>query len=179
LVGRALQGLTYGIIPVTITLARRHLPAQEGRRGVGALSVTAATGIGLGYPFTGLIAEHLSYRVAFWVAALFAGSALTVVPLLIPSGAPAQTARRRPEVTAWLLRTAAFGSGVVVPGGAVAVPDRPLRAERAAARFDVVGTVLLALGLGSALLGLSQSSDWGWGSAQVLGLLLTAVIVLA
>ncbi|HEX3825733.1 MAG TPA: MFS transporter [Sporichthyaceae bacterium] len=178
LVGRALQGLTYGIIPVTITLARRHLPAEQVRRGVGALSVTAATGIGLGYPFTGLIAEHLSYRVAFWVAALFSGSALTLAPLVIPGTAPAESVRRRRDLTGWLLRSAAFGSGAVVPGGLVAVPESPAPGPAGAARFDVVGTFLLALGLGAALLGLSETSDWGWVSAPVLGLLLGAAVVL-
>jgi MFS family permease len=179
LFGRALQGLTYGIIPVTITLARRHLPAGEVRRGVGALSVTAATGIGLGYPFTGMIAEHLSYRVAFWVAALFSGSALVVAPLVIPGGAAAEPARPRRDVTGWLLRSAAFGSGAVVPGGLVPAPRPPMRTRDGAARFDVVGTLLLAVGLGSALLALSESSDWGGGSTRVLGLLLGSVVVLA
>jgi MFS family permease len=178
LIGRALQGLTYGIIPVTITLARRHLPAEEVRRGVGALSVTAATGIGLGYPFTGMIAEHLSYRVAFWVAALFSGSALVVAPLVIPTTSPSAVPRRR-DLTGWLLRSAALGSGAVVPGGRVPVPARPVRDRAAAAPFDVVGTFLMALGLGGAVLALSESGDWGWGSADTLGLLVGSAVVLA
>ena len=176
LCGRALQGLTYGIIPVTMTLARRHLPADQVRRGVAALSVTAATGLGLGYPFTWIIAEHLDYRVAFWVAAILSGSALLVAPVFIP-GNPSQRGAR-PDLTGWLLRTAALGSGVVVPGGPVAAPERRVSAPAERSRFDVLGTLLLALGLGSGLLGLSESADWGWTSARVLGLLAVSFVML-
>jgi len=138
LFGRALQGLCYGIIPITITLARRHLPAHEVGRGVAALSVTAATGLGLGYPFTGIVAEHLDYRVAFWVAAGFSASALCLVPYAIPGSSPRER-RDNTGVVAWLLRSAALGSGVVVPGGPVAAPA-PAHPRRRGGTFDVVGT---------------------------------------
>ena len=84
LLGRALQGVTFGIVPVTMTLARKHLPVERLQSGVAALSVTAVTGIGLGYPLTGAVAEYGDYRVAFWIAVAFAGSALVVVPLIVP-----------------------------------------------------------------------------------------------
>lgn len=54
LIGRALQGLTYGIVPVTIALARRYLPENQARLGISSLSVTVTTGLGLGYPLTGI-----------------------------------------------------------------------------------------------------------------------------
>jgi MFS family permease len=176
LFGRALQGLCYGIIPITITLARRHLPAHEVGRGVAALSVTAATGLGLGYPFTGIVAEHLDYRVAFWVAAGFSASALCLVPYAVPGSAPRE--RRDSPIVGWLLRSAALGSGVVVPGGPVAAPA-PAHTKPRGGSFDVVGTVLLAIGLTALLIGLSQTSEWGWGSAKVLGLLAVAIAVFA
>jgi len=131
LVGRALQGLAYGIIPITITLARRHLPGDRVGPGIAALSVTAATGIGLGYPFTGIVAEHLDYRVAFWVAAGFSASALAMVPWAIPGSAPRE---RRPDVIAWLLRSAAFGSGAVFR----AISERLRRQGHAASAAEVV-----------------------------------------
>jgi MFS family permease len=177
LLGRALQGLCYGIIPITITLARRHLPAAEVGRGVAALSVTAATGLGLGYPFTGIVAEHLDYRVAFWVAAAFSASALCLVPWAIPGSSPRER-RDNVGLVAWLLRSAALGSGVVVPGGPVAAP-RPEHSKRSGGSFDVVGTALLALGLTALLVGLSETPEWGWGSAGVLGLLAAAAAVFA
>ncbi|HZE65179.1 MAG TPA: MFS transporter [Sporichthyaceae bacterium] len=175
LVGRALQGLAYGIIPITITLARRHLPADRVGPGIAALSVTAATGIGLGYPFTGIVAEHLDFRVAFWVAAAFSATALAVVPWAVPAASPRE--RRPIDIVGWLLRSAAFGSGAVVPGGPVAAP-RPQHSTRHGDGFDVVGTALLAVGLSAGLVGLSESARWGWGSTQVLGLLAGGALVL-
>lgn len=84
LLGRALQGVTFGIVPVTMILARRHLPVERLQSGVAALSVTGVTGIGLGYPLTGAVAEYGDYRVAFWIAFAFAGSALLLVALVVP-----------------------------------------------------------------------------------------------
>jgi MFS family permease len=58
----------------------------------------------------------------------------------------------------------------------VAAPA-PEHAKHSGGTFDVIGTLLLALGLGSLLVGLSESPEWGWGSAKVLGLLAAAVLV--
>lgn len=50
LIGRALQGLTYGIVPVTIALARRYASADKVQVSISSLSVTVATGLDLGTP---------------------------------------------------------------------------------------------------------------------------------
>ncbi len=86
LVGRAMQGLTYGIVPVTISLARRYLSAAKAGSGISSLSVTVATGIGLGYPLTGIIAGLFDFRFAFWFAAVFVVSAIIVVVRAVPAG---------------------------------------------------------------------------------------------
>lgn len=95
LIGRALQGLTYGIVPVTIALARRYLPAQRSTAGISSLSVTVATGIGIGYPLTGIIAGVLDYQFAFWFAAAFVVTAIVVVIVAVPSGPDRQAPRTR------------------------------------------------------------------------------------
>lgn len=86
LIGRALQGLTYGIVPVTIALARRHLAEAAVRPAISSLSVTVSTGLGVGYPLTGIIAGLVDYRFAFWFAALFVVSAMVVVARAVPVG---------------------------------------------------------------------------------------------
>ncbi|MBT2502255.1 MFS transporter [Curtobacterium sp. ISL-83] len=86
LIGRAMQGLTYGIVPVTIALARRYLPTEQATGGISTLSVTVATGIGIGYPLTGIIAGVFDYRVAFWFAAVFVLSAIVIVARVVPAG---------------------------------------------------------------------------------------------
>src|ERR1700761_2991029 len=59
LIGRALQGVGLGLLPVAMATARRNLPPVQARRTIATLSVTTAIGAGLGYPVTGLIAQVL------------------------------------------------------------------------------------------------------------------------
>ncbi|HWH25696.1 MAG TPA: MFS transporter [Pseudolysinimonas sp.] len=94
LIGRALQGLTYGIVPVTIALARRYLPDAKVSFGISSLSVTVATGIGIGYPLTGIIAGVFHYQFAFWFAVLFVVTAIVVVVRAVPNGPDARAERR-------------------------------------------------------------------------------------
>ncbi|UUU25810.1 MFS transporter [Streptomyces sp. DSM 40750] len=149
LIGRALQGPACGMLPMTIALAHRHLAPAKVTDGITALTVTAATGAGLSFPLTGLIAEYLDHRWGFWCAAGFAAPAVVGALLILPRD-------ERP--------TAAPGAG---PG-----------ARSASVRADLAGTVLLVAGLASLLLLLSQGSRWGWTSAIVLSVLVDAALLL-
>jgi MFS family permease len=93
LIGRALQGLTYAIVPVTIALARRYVSPEKVQVSISSLSVTVATGLGVGYPLTGVIAGLFDFRFAFWFAALFVVTAFIVVLRAVPGGADEQGAR--------------------------------------------------------------------------------------
>lgn len=93
LIGRAFQGLTYAIVPVTIALARRYVPREKVQVSISSLSVTVATGLGVGYPLTGVIAGLLDFRFAFWFAALFVITAFIVVLRAVPAGPDAHAAR--------------------------------------------------------------------------------------
>ena len=77
IVGRALQGLGMAIMPLTMAAARDHLPAEKSRSVIAALSVAAVAGVGLGYPITGLVADHGGVAAAYWVGT--AVSALSLV----------------------------------------------------------------------------------------------------
>ena len=52
---RGLQGVGFGVVPVTMAIARRHQSAPVAARTVATLSVTTAVGVGLGYPLSGLL----------------------------------------------------------------------------------------------------------------------------
>ena len=95
LVGRALQGLLYGTVPITIALARRHLSYTESQPVISTLSVTVSVGMGLGYPLTGILAATFDLRAAFAFAAVFVATAALGVWRYIPGG-PDPLAPRTP-----------------------------------------------------------------------------------
>ena len=140
LAGRVLQGLSYGIVPVTIAIARRYVPPEHAQNTISTLSVTVASGIGIGYPLTGIIAGIFDYSFAFWFGAVFVLATIFVVWKVVPSG-----------------------------------PDG--RAEQHP--FDFAGSCLLAVGLGSLLLIISEGPKWGWVSGTTLALAAFSIIVLA
>ncbi|MFB7244237.1 MFS transporter [Streptomyces populi] len=54
------------------------------------------------------------------------------------------------------------------------------RSERVPGRFpDAVGSLALAIGMGGLVLGVTQGSDWGWGTSRTLGCLAAGAVVLA
>jgi len=83
--GRALQGLGLGMTPLTIAVARDHLPAERARSAVSLLSITTVAGVGLGYPLTGLIATRYGVHGGFWFGAVVALLALVLGLWVVPS----------------------------------------------------------------------------------------------
>jgi predicted MFS family arabinose efflux permease len=95
LLGRACQGVGYGIVPLGIALAREHLTGPRMRRGVTLLSISVAVGAGLGYPVTGFIGEHWGAGAAFWFGAVVSFAATATVAWVVPRprGTPPRPAR--------------------------------------------------------------------------------------
>ena len=85
MVGRAFQGLGLGLVPLAISVARDGLSPDKARGGIAILSVSTAIGTGLGYPITGIIAQNLDYRAAFWFAAIISVIAFALIALVVPS----------------------------------------------------------------------------------------------
>jgi MFS family permease len=83
-VGRGLQGVGLGLLPVTMAIARRHLPVLTAVRAIATLSITAAIGVGVGYPLTSLIAQFFDFHAAFWFGAIAVSAALLVAALVLP-----------------------------------------------------------------------------------------------
>ncbi len=110
LLGRGLQGLSYGIVPVTIALARRYLAEPKARQGISSLSVTVTTGLGVGYPLTGILAATFSFRLAFWFAALFLATTVIVVWRVIPNGPD----RRAPRIPFDYFGAVLIGAGLTM-----------------------------------------------------------------
>ena len=87
LVGRGLQGIGLGLVPLTISAARDHLPGDRVPGVIALLSVCAAAGVGAGYPLSGWIADSAGLSAAFWFGSGVRGAALLCVVLVVPSSA--------------------------------------------------------------------------------------------
>jgi MFS family permease len=85
IVGRVMQGFGLGLAPIAMAAARDHLDGEHSRRTIALLSVSAATGLGAGYPISGLIAEQLDLHAAFFFGAILSAAALLAAYLAIPS----------------------------------------------------------------------------------------------
>src|SRR6202167_5606369 len=107
IIGRALQGVGLGLLPVAMAIARQT---------IATLSVTTAIGVGLGYPVTGLIAQLLGFRAAYWFGAITVTGALILAALVLPPRS-AGTSRRFDVVGAGLLSLAVIGVSVVLSEG--------------------------------------------------------------
>lgn len=131
------------------------------------------------------------------------GAAASVVPLSISILRDELPPERRGSAVALMSSTVGIGAALGLPLAALvvqyadwhtmfwltgalgalgvtavwwAVKESPVRQP---GRFDIPGTLGLAVGLVCLLLGVSQGGQWGWGSARVVGLFLGAVVVLA
>jgi MFS family permease len=87
LVGRTMQGVGIGLVPLGMATARDEMPAAKVASTVAILSVTGAAGIGAGYPLSGLIADAWGIEGAFWFGAIATGTILLGVIAVLPSTA--------------------------------------------------------------------------------------------
>ncbi|MYS36759.1 MULTISPECIES: MFS transporter [unclassified Streptomyces] len=83
-VGRALQGLSSGVIPLGISIMRDELPADRVGSGTATMSSSLGVGGALGLPLAALIADHTSWHMLFWGSALLGTLALVLVVRLVP-----------------------------------------------------------------------------------------------
>jgi MFS family permease len=85
LAGRVLQGIGLGLAPIAMAAARDLLPAERSPGVIGLLSVSAAAGIGAGYPLSGLVAARLDLHAAFFFGSVLSGLALVATYLAVPN----------------------------------------------------------------------------------------------
>ncbi|WP_406207746.1 MFS transporter [Streptomyces sp. NBC_01017] len=158
----------------------------------------------LGLMTLGSVVCALTSDIGVLIAArTLSGAAAAVVPLSISILRDELPPERRGSAVALMSATVGTGAALGLPLAAVivqyanwhtmfwvtsalgvagvtlvwwAVRESPVRQP---GRFDVSGTLGLAVGLVCLLLGVSQGGQWGWGSARVVGLFAGALVVLA
>lgn len=80
LIGRALQGVAMGYIPVAISLVREVAPPHLRAGAIAAVSATLGVGGALGLPLSAWIADRWDWHALFWVSS---GLAITVGALTL------------------------------------------------------------------------------------------------
>jgi MFS family permease len=88
-VGRGLQGVGLGLLPVNMAIARRNLDRERSGRAIATLSVSTAIGAGLGYPLTALVAQEFGVHAAYWFGAIVVTCALACSLAVLPLRTPA------------------------------------------------------------------------------------------
>lgn len=84
LVGRALQGVALGFIPVGIALMREVTPPRLTSTAIAAMSATLGVGGAIGLPLSAAVADGLGWHALFWMSAVVAAAMTAAVVLLVP-----------------------------------------------------------------------------------------------
>ncbi|MYS89523.1 MULTISPECIES: MFS transporter [Streptomyces] len=87
IVGRALQGLASGVIPLGISIMRDELPAERLGSATALMSASLGVGGALGLPAAALIADNFDWHALFWASAGLGVVALVLVPAIVPESA--------------------------------------------------------------------------------------------
>ncbi|GAB3780954.1 MFS transporter [Nocardioides ungokensis] len=93
LVGRALQGLAMGFIPVGISLIREITPPDLAATATAAMSATLGVGGAIGLPLSAWIVQAGNWHALFWVATALAAVILVATWFAVPHVRDAQPGR--------------------------------------------------------------------------------------
>ncbi|MFJ4922807.1 MFS transporter [Streptomyces sp. NPDC088725] len=85
IVGRGLQGMGMGMVPLGIALLRDVVPAEKLSSSIALVSASMGIGGGLGLPIAAAVAQYANWRVLFWGSAVLATVIALMIWFLIPS----------------------------------------------------------------------------------------------
>lgn len=84
IIGRGLQGLALGVIPLGIAIMRDSLHRDRLGPAIGLMSATIGIGGALGLPLAGFVTHYFDWHVLFWLSAGFAGLGFVLVLGFVP-----------------------------------------------------------------------------------------------
>ncbi|WP_413760498.1 MFS transporter [Streptomyces sp. MMBL 11-3] len=94
IVGRGLQGVGMGMVPLGIALLRDVIPAAKLSSSIALVSASMGIGGGLGLPIAAAVAQYANWRVLFWGSAALAVVIALLIWFLIPDVPPAAKGQR-------------------------------------------------------------------------------------
>ncbi|WP_206056718.1 MFS transporter [Nocardioides sp. GY 10113] len=96
IVGRGMQGVGMGLIPLGISAMRDLIPAERLGSSIALMSASMGVGGALGLPMAAAIAEHADWHALFWVATAAAVIVTALIYFLIPATPVTATGRFDP-----------------------------------------------------------------------------------
>ncbi|MFI0822035.1 MFS transporter [Streptomyces sp. NPDC021098] len=94
IIGRGLQGVGMGMIPLGIALLRDVVPADKLSSSIALVSASMGIGGGIGLPLAAAVAQYANWRLLFWGAAALAAVVAVMILTLVPD-TPATTKGQR------------------------------------------------------------------------------------
>ncbi|MEV4969756.1 MFS transporter [Streptomyces scopuliridis] len=85
IIGRGLQGMGMGMVPLGIALLRDVVPTEKLSSSIALVSASMGIGGGLGLPIAAAVAQYANWRVLFWGSAVLATVIAALIWFLIPS----------------------------------------------------------------------------------------------
>ncbi|MBF6446245.1 MFS transporter [Nocardia elegans] len=98
IVGRGLQGMSAGIVPVGIAALRDLLPRERLGSGIALISSSLGIGGALGLPMAAAVIQYSDWRVLFWTMATLAAVIGVLIFTLIPATPPSSATTGRFDV---------------------------------------------------------------------------------
>lgn len=84
LIGRGLQGISMGFIPVGISMIREVTPPAKANSAIAAMSATMGVGGAVGLPLSAWIADAGDWHLMFWLSAVVAAVVLALSWFAVP-----------------------------------------------------------------------------------------------
>ncbi|TDB84152.1 MFS transporter, partial [Actinomadura sp. 7K534] len=88
IIGRGLQGVGMGLIPLGISVLRELLPPERLGSAIALISASLGIGGALGLPIAAAVAEHTSWRALFWGSAVLSALIGVLIWRLVPPTPP-------------------------------------------------------------------------------------------
>lgn len=86
IIGRALQGIGMGIMPLALSLLNDVVPKEKVHKAISTVGAAAGLGAAIGLPFAAAIEQVAPWYVSFWVVTIAGALCILLVTAFVPEG---------------------------------------------------------------------------------------------